>query len=283
MSINLPANLDTISPQELAILTGQTQERDGNGLPTLRVNYEDQDDDGNKIPRGEWVAYRPDGVKVFSPIAKFRPILSVFQYNHYDADKQELVSKSVYFRTFKDEVPDTAGGFRCGKVKKKDFDKMPPAEQEIQKKIKLSRVLFGSLSLQGVDQKGAAQEIVDMPCMFYARGSHYMPMTNFIEALKVPMQQVEVEMALNRVKNGGVVYWEVVPSYNREVVLPITKDTLDLLRQFGDTVGAENDQILTQHKQVRAKGVSPRLAAVAEAYENAPSSMALPDDDEIPF
>jgi hypothetical protein len=284
MSINLPTNFETLSPEELLILSGfKSPDSYQSSLPTLRVNYEDADDDGNDLPRGQWTISH-EGVRVFGKVARLRPIVSTLQYRHFDKDKKAIVSTSVHFNSFNQEIPDDTGGYKCGKVTRKKYETLSPVEQAIQKEIKLSRVIFGLVSIDGVNQKGEPTTVENLPCVFYARGTNYMPMDNFFKSIEgvVLPQEIEIVMSLKREKPDGVVFWVVEPSYDKKNKLKVDKEIFDLMRKFSDTVKAENDQIVDKFSKVRAKGISAPQSAFMQVIEGASDSLEL-KDDEIPF
>lgn len=274
---NLPANLEELDAHALAKLTGQKEDRTGNSLPTLRVNYDDQDGDGNDIPRGQWSCYLSDGRRVFAKKVSFRVFLTKYQYSHYNSDKQEFVSVSVYFDKFGDEAPDTAGGFKCNKVTRKQLADLTDAEKLIQKEIKASRVCFGLLSVEGVNPRGEPVSTENEPVMFYARGTNFMPMSDYIKTASASegwLGAVKTKLSLKREKNGNVTYWTVVPE--TADTIKYGKDDLELLRMFYDTVEAENKEILEKHWEAQKKKDEPQEDASDQEV------ISPPFDDDIP-
>jgi hypothetical protein len=251
---NLPANISELSQAELMRLSGQAQEDEFNiGLPRLRVNYDDEDDDKNKIPRGQW-ALAHEGDIVFSENVEFRIYYSTYQYSHYDPEQGKTIARSIHFQSFRDEIPDDTGGMKCGKVPKKLLEELSDAEKDFQKQIKCARVLFGTVSISGTNRKGIASELKDIPCMFYARGTNFMPMSDYLKELQkrnILMSTVKTNISLNRKKNGGVVYWEGVPVMGDTVKL--APEDYKLLMDFSETVKAENAMVIEKWKKNRRK------------------------------
>lgn len=255
MTVNLPTNIESMSDRELMVATGQLQEGEGQALlPVLRVNYDDADSQDREIPRGQWSITTEDGTRVFSKSVLFRPMLSLLQYSHYDSDKNKVVSKSIFFKSWSEEVPDTAGGFKCGKLTKKQQEDLTPAELEYQRKIKLSRVLIGFVTMDGKDAEGNDVSVKDYPAMFYARGTNYMPVDGFIKDLghkKKLMQTVVMEMSLERKKNDGVTYWEAVPKLHDEIT--VDTESLKALQDFSVLVRTENEAVIEDWRRKREK------------------------------
>jgi hypothetical protein len=255
LSDNLPANLETLSAREMMEMTGQKQEMSGNGLPVLRVNYDDQDKEGVDIPRGQWTVVDQEGIIVYAKEVQFVPMYATYQYSHFDADLGKQVSVSVHFQKWSEEVPDTAGGFKCGKLPRKEVEKLTGPEKDAQRKIKLSRVVFGLVSLTGTTKQGVERTVTNLPVVFYARGSNYMPMEEFLNGLadkNIMMQTVVANLALKREKNNGVTYWEVVPTVAGD--RKITRDDFDAVRQFDQIKRNENDSILDKFNKAKTKG-----------------------------
>ncbi len=253
LSTNLPTSFEGVSDSELMAATGQGEEY-GLGLPSLRVNYDDEDDDGNKIPRGQWVLYC-DGGPIFAPNVDFRVIYATYQYSHYDAEEGKTISKSAHFMDFREEVYDTAGGMKCGKLPRKTFETLSKAEQDMQRKIKLSRVLFGLVDIAGVDKKGKKAKVAQIPCVFYARGTNYMPLSNLLQDMlkkRVVMQRTLINLALKREKNEGVTYWEAVPTITEEHI-DLTQDDFELLKNFAASAEAENEEVYGKWKKAVIK------------------------------
>lgn len=267
MITNLPANLD--NERDLMKASGQQPDEPlGLALPVLRVNYDAEDDGGGSLPRGRWAMSLTDGTKVYADKRAqviFRPIFVTQQYSHFDSEKGKMVSKSVHFQSWNDEVPDSTGTFKCGKKPKKVREELSDAEKALQDKIKLSRVLFGvatfdALRFEGdLDENGnrpaTAHRVESLPCVLYAKGTNYMPMTNFLDGLtdrKIPMQKVNINITkLILHKNGQVKYWEVVPEFGGEA--QVTQEDLDLLRDFAETAKAETDQVLEKFEAAQKK------------------------------
>lgn len=274
---NLPSTFEGLSDDELMLATGQGQEM-GLGLPSLRVNYDDEDSDGNSVPRGQWTI-QSDGTQYFAKDVSLRVLYSTYQYSHYDADEGKMVSKSVHFTRFGEEVYDDAGGKKCGKVKRKDFESLSKSEQKVQKKIKLSKVLFGVVTLTGVDNKGKKATLKNEPCVFYARGTNYMPMSDLIQDMhnsKKVMQRTQLLLELKREKNDGVTYWSAVPAIEKEGV-EVTTDDYELMRKFALTAHAESEDIFNKWRAIVIKN-SAGQKDVADKI-----NAKVEDGDDIPF
>lgn len=266
MTINLPATPEEISTKELMVLTGQTVAKSGSLLPVLRVNYDDEDEDGNTLPRGSWVLTPEDGgPAIYSKDVIIRPLWVTFQYNHYDADKAQMVSTSVHFNGWNDDIIDSVGTHRCGKLSRKEIEKLPPERQEQQRKIKLAKVIYGVADIAGVDKEGNKSAAKAVPCVFYARGTHFMPMAEFLDKLESKgtfMGSVNIKVGLKREKNQGVTYWEAVPSEKSSVV--VTRDDLELIKKFSDTTAAETAEVTKKWQEAQNTASAVSLAGTLD-------------------
>lgn len=263
----IPNNIEDMSDAELAKFVGSAQEHSASQFPTLRVNYDDEDDDKNTLPRGHW-CIATDGKRIFAPSVQFQIMFTAMQYSHYDPDEGKMVNQSVYFRNFGDDIPDIKGGQKCGSIPRKQREDLSKEEQDYQRNIKLAKVLFGLVTIDGVNQKGEPASAENVPCIFYAKGTHFMPMANYIDAVDKrgkAIPQSLIQMDLTRQKNGGVVYWEVTPTEAKTVKL--NKDHVAAMSVFAQFVQEENDILLGKWKAARAKMGSPDMKEVAGAQE----------------
>lgn len=249
---NLPV-LAEASNEELAVALGFKQNFQGPLLPTLRVNYEDEDQDENPIKRGDW-SINYEGTPVYAKEVVVRLMFSRFQYSHYDLTEGKTICTSVFFENFGDEIPDTCGGFKCGKLTRKEQADISPSEKELQRKIKLSRVMFVLATMNGKDAKGNKVTVEDYPCIFHARGTHYMPVGDYIDELvrlgNLPMA-VLTKFSTKRKKNEGVTFWEVVPENSGDV--PFTADDYKIVKDFAALVESENIRIMDEFVQKHDK------------------------------
>lgn len=280
MPDNLPAISANMSNEDLMRATGQKVEDFSSSLPRLKVNYQDEDADGHELPRGYWYL-SIEGKAILAKDVMFRPFYTTFQYSHYDQEEQKLVSVSAHFSDFRSEIIDSAGGFKCGKLSPKEREQLSPKEQEQQKSIKCSKVIYGLATISGKTPSGEDAEAANVPCVFFARGSNFMPMSGFFTSLtkrNMLMQTVNAKLVPIKKKNGGVTYWEIAPEVVDTVVL--TPEDFELLTVFNDTIHAENEHI----KEQWYKNRSQKKAGVPEAAAKILGGSIKHDfDDELPI
>ncbi len=257
MSENLPA-VTSENTEELMKVLGQMSDFQGSSLPSLRINYNEENEFEEQIPKGQWT-FQSGGKVVYSPECTFRIMFVRMQYSHWNREENVTTATSVYFKDFSEEIPDDAGGFKAGKVAKADFEKLPEAEKAIQKEIKLSKVLFGYVSITGKDAHDNDIVIEDEPCVFYARGTNFMPIAKYLDDLtkkNILILGVITKFSLLKKKNGSLIFWEVVPSIQEEVTL--VEEDNNKIKKFADTIAAENREIVDQWKFKR--NPSPTIA-----------------------
>lgn len=241
------------STSDIMLAVGQTQVyEDTGGLPTLRVNYLDEDIDGNPIPKGQFTLM-VDGQQVFAPEVDLRIMYATNQLSHYDQAEGKPVATTIYFNNRTDEIPDDAGGYNAGKVSKEELEKLSPAEQEQQKEIKLSRVLFGYVSCEGKTHDGKEIKVEDQPCVYYGRATNFMPVVRYLNALSknnILMMSVITHITLDKHKRGQVTFWTINPTVKEEVKLE--RDYPKKVKFFADWVEEQNARIMEKHNNAQA-------------------------------
>lgn len=289
MSTNLPSltpNSKETKKQVMQFL-GQSSPLNGDSavdFPSLRVNYDDEDSEGNVIPRGHWT-FSYNGRNVYSSEVFMRIMFVRMQYSHYNQEKRQQISTSIYFTTFGEEVPDDTGGMKCGKLSKRELDKLSESERKIQSEIKLSKVLFGFVSADAKTSTGEDLKIQNYPVVFYARGTHYMPIADYLDNLTregILMLGVQTKFTLNKRKNGSVTYWEVVPSIGENIEINLEQDQ-QAIKHISDMVEEENRKIIEKWSTVRAAGSIPTELINLNATRNDNIARSLDEDfdDEI--
>lgn len=259
--MNNLAVLETENKKELMEYLGQTNTffDTGSGstdFPTLRVNYDDEDRDGNRIPRGEWT-FPYNGQNVYAPTVDMRIMLVRMQYSHYNQEERNQTAVSIYFSDFNDKIADNTGGYKCGKLPKNQLNDLSEAEKKHQSEIKLAKVCFGFVSCSARTAEGGELEIENYPVVFYARATHYMPMARYLENLTRQgklVLSVITQLDLSKKKRGSVTYWEVVPSAKSDYDYNFSEDqkTLSGIEQ---NIKEVNNEIMDKFEAARAGDV----------------------------
>lgn len=277
-STNL-VTIDTANDAELAVLTGQSSGEDkAYTFGFLGVNRELEDDDGHQLPVGQFRVLN-GGASVFSPTVIVRPFLNVFQYSIYDAELKKYTRTSVFTKNiFQKEIQDDAGGFKCGKVSKKELAQLTAAEVEAQKRIRCSRYIFGLATIEGTNNAGNAASFVDVPVRMKLGGRNFMPIGEVLDGLtQKKLLMLNHNIALNITKEKVT---KTVISYIINGVADIsqrvsfTPANMDTLKSFQSYVDSSNDVIIAKWNKARGLASGATEAEFSEVSD----SVALVDD-----
>lgn len=196
--------------------TGQQSFDRSDSLARLKINTDATDDDENTLIPGSFELSPSDARKAYSKTASLRIFLRGFQYSRYNAKDEKSSVRSKIIKQWSEEAFDTSGGFKCGKVPRKEKDTLTPAQQLDQKDIVTHMYLFGTVTLpDAANAKGEAVEVVDQPCLMKVRGTNFFAISEYIDLLtakKRDMIRTAINMTLKREKNGSVIYYVVQPS-----------------------------------------------------------------------
>lgn len=280
METNLPANLQDIDA--LMKLTGIRGDFTPSPYPTVRVNYDDQDDDGNAIPRGKFSLYTDEGTRVFADTIQFRIMMVAKRYQHYSKELQKVVSTSVYFQKFTNEIPDDIGGNKCGKVSKKLLPQLSAEEQLAQKEIQLSQVIFGLVSAVGKDTKGNDVIITEKPATYFARGSTFMPAAEYLEELdkkNILPFSIVTNISLKREKNNNVTFWMGVFTPGEK--LEVGNKEIAFLKEVLAYIKGENDIVVDKWRSAKTKQGRPEMKLVANGLDDDINDLIEGQSDDI--
>ena len=258
---SLPTVTNNTTFEQIASLIGQDVPTNGGGpsINLLKINRDNEDDNGRSIPAGSFFVNLPEGT-VYAKTIKFQLFMQRYQYMHYDAEANEMVSKSILAKNLypQTEIPDTIGTMRCGSVPAAQRDSLSAEQALKQKDIKCFRMLYGKVTFNdAVDAEGKSVEVADLPVLWRARGSNFMPISKPLDALsaqKKPFIFFNLNASLNRQKNGGLVYYVSDLSIG-DGPLDFTEDDQGLLKFFDENITSENKQIMADHdKALRMSG-----------------------------
>ena len=258
---SLPTVTNNTTFEQIASLIGQDVPTNGGGpsINLLKINRAHEDDNGRLIPAGSFFVNLPEGT-VYATTIKFQLCMQRYQYMHYDAEANEMVSKSVLAKNLypQTEIPDTIGTMRCGSVPAAQRDSLSAEQALKQKDIKCFRMLYGKVTFNdAVDAEGKSVEVANLPVLWRARGSNFMPISKPLDALsaqKKPFIFFNLNASLNRQKNGGLVYYVSDLSIG-DGPLDFTEDDQELLKFFDENINSENKQVMADYdKALRMSG-----------------------------
>jgi hypothetical protein len=243
--------------QEFLKASGQadTQGQNFTTLPRITTNKVGEDDDGNAIPVGTFKVSQ-DGKSVYGKTATFRVIKNAYQYSVYDDTENKYTNRSVIFQSWNEEAIDEKGGVACGKIRAKQMPKEPSKQLLAeQSKIKCYRLVYGVLTMDGVDSKGEKVEIKELPAYFRLSGSNFMPIQqNGLDPITKKnylWPNVPLNLSLKRDKQGQNVWYtiNVNPDFDNSVKL--SAQDIENSKLFTEVVDKENAQIAEKYKSAK--------------------------------
>ena len=248
-------------------------EATGNRLPLLKVNYQDEDDNGNELKKGIFALTLPSGT-VYGKDVTVRVFADYMQYLDYDPEENSVVNKTIIHRVG-DEPIDETGSVRCGKPTSKDLRDMDADTKAKYKNITCFRYLYSMVSIaDAVDSEGNSVEVVDQPCLLRLKGASFLAFSQDViepcKNLKLKFMQVTSKLVTNRQKNGSVTYFTVSFEPDFKTKLDISTDDLQFMSKILDTVNAENKQVIKKHNDAlygkQADTQDERVVAEVEEY-----------------
>ena len=254
----LPTINDKVSFDQLADVIGQDAPTTNSiGHTILKINRDNEDDDGRAIPPGSW-ATTHNGQMLYAKKASFQLFLQRYQYLQYDPKINELVNKSCMAKNLypQTEIPDMLGTMRCGYIPKSKRDNLTADDLYKQQQISPFRMLYGKMFFEdAVNSDGESVEVGGLPVVWRARGANFMPISDVLDSLsaqKKPFLFYKLRADLAKHKKGSNVYYVAGFSVDSGPV-EFTSQDQDTLSHFVDYVGGENSYIMTQYNNCLQK------------------------------
>ena len=274
----------------LAILISGDATSEVNQLPTLRVNARDIDKEGNEYPVGVFGLYdaESEGV-IYGDIKNTKILMHGYQVREYNEPRQEYASETIFFYNGReDNVEDTAGGYRCGKMKSKLVQLLNDDDsvRDEQRKKKFYRVVWGITDIKGVHNLKDKKKYTatNVPFIMRLTGNAFMPMCDYIEELekvggKVAIANTYTNLTIEKRAGSSQSYYLAIPTQGKES--PLSDDEEKTIYAIDETRTAWNDRVMSIWRKKNGMNVSKSLAT--EAIEVAAVVIEPEMDDEIPF
>src|SRR6056300_300112 len=258
MTKNELANISSMTDEQIMKAIGQDDGTStSDGIPRLSINRNPEDDNGNKLPVGEFSVFDTTLGKVaYGKPVTFRPFLSGMQYMNYSPDKGEYVNRSIIFSSHKDEAIDMLGGVNCGKVPYKDRDQLTPEQQVEQRTIRCYRLVYGLVSFGGKLADDSVHNVNELPALYRVSGTAFLPVSNAIKSLKDSgklMFKCTLKLDTERQKRGGNTFYVPVITPNSNTQIEFTSKDNDTLTVFKDAIDKENQEVISAYKKARDK------------------------------
>ena len=250
------SNLDNLSNDKIMAMVGQDANIEKKSLPSLVINYEAEDSEGNAIKRGLY-KINVKGVDVFAENVEFRPFLNAFQYKKYDDENEDNTYKSVMFRSWSDSTIDTNGTQSCGSVPRAERENLDPVGKIEQDKVKCHRHVFGVVSLKGKTSKGKEVIITDEPALYSVKGVNYMPIGDVLQSLSARnkiMYNTVLKFSGTEKHSRGTVTWFTANIKDANKHVEFSESNKETLNTFLEIFKSENDYVAQEYaKAVKGK------------------------------
>ena len=277
----LPATLDDTTSADLAILTG-TATTGSAHLASLGINYQKKDNEDNKLPRGIWRLDNGEEI-VFGTDLTTKIMGADFQVREYSKAKEKYVGETVLYRNgFEMNVEDDQGGYRCGKVKYKEREALPEAEQVAQQAKKFYRVLLGVATLKGKNAAGKKAVADNIPFIARLRGNSLDPINEYLNTFDKNdgVFNYVTNWTIEEGEGGNVDYWVAKPERGKAAPINKSPDEYATLKALMDWRDDYNDDIMSKWRKKNGMNVSK----VAAEATNVDAVVIEPEmDDEIPL
>ena len=267
--------IDASKERALAAALGLATEQRTELLPLLKINLEDEDDEGNTLPRGKFMVTGQDKT-VYADKVRIRPLSQMFQWLHYDPSENRVANKTIIVPRLNYEARDQKGGLKCGKP----ASKVLKADPELAKKYKditCFRLVHCLVSYEGVDAQGKKATVENVPALLRLKGANFSAFEEEVVD-KLPkgkkLYDYWVELSATKKKNGSVVYY--VYSYEVDLGNPAPLDqlTYDTMLHIVDMIKEENAKINAKYEAaVRGSASSSAAMKAVEILEEESDSL----------
>lgn len=229
-------------------------------LPKLAIEHNTEDEEGNTLPRGQWKFRDASGQWQHSKEVTFRPFLRRYMYTVWDNAEQSYGSMSIQGASFGDEFFDTAGGIRCGKLNKRDLEGLSSDDPErtLQANIKCAQVVYGMVETDSIEAT---------PVVWYARGSNFMPVADWIKTLEKQgklLFNTRATLSTLRQKYGGNIYYKSKIDVKDYVEFDPKVD-VPILEKFVESVNSHNAYIESEYKEARGDFADAQIVESMDA------------------
>ena len=270
-AVTIPTDVSSLSDAELMKLTGQLDNGspEGSVLSRLSINYQTEDENDNPLPRGQF-KLKVDGDAVYSKMATFRPFIRMFAYSYWD-NNDEVFTSSVQRPSLGDQFPDSNGAYKCGKLSREELESLADGDPQrvIQSSIKCNQVMYGVADMEGKKADGKDVSLKQIPCVLYAKGVNYIPMSTTLKSLatqKKPMIRNNLLLSTKKQKSGGNTFFAIDIKIGESVAM--SEQDTDLLKEFAAVTKSVNEGVMEKHR-----------IAVKQQTKNGDHSLAIELDE----
>lgn len=238
--------------RQLALSLGAAPDADTQGggvrIPLLKINLDDEDDNGKELPKGQFYLTGQDEA-VYAKNVKIRPLAEMFQYSEYDPANNKLANRTIIAPSLREELIDEKGTVRCGKPLGKVLKENPELAEKY-KNITCFRLVYCLVSYDGKTAGGTETKVENAPALLRLKGSNFSPFDDEVRK-RIPRGQnlwnYWVSVNATRKKNGSVVYY--VLGFEPDLGSPVAVDgsTLETIKIIRDLINKDNETIRSKH------------------------------------
>jgi len=249
-----------MSDAQIMAAIGQTVDTNKPMLSRLQINRDAEDDDGNRLPTGHYYVYHPElEQNIYGETVEFRPFYTAYQYMAYNPAEKKYTSRSVIFRNWKEDIIDSTGGTRCGKLPEAQRASLNDAERELQKNIKCYKMTYGTVSFKGKNAKGEDVDVENFPVLWRNTGTNYNIVNEAFTGLTnlgKPMFKYTLTLGTEKRKAGAVRFFVSTYKINKDKELNFSSGDEKTLESFLTLINSENKSVSTMHDKATAQEIS---------------------------
>ncbi len=228
---------------------GNSNTSSGDRLPELKINYMEENDQGQDLPRGQFYIKGSEDEPVYAKSVSFRPLSQLFQWLHYDAEENKVANKTLMIPMLRQEARDMKGTLRCGKPASKVLREMSKEDQKRYKDIKCFRQVRGLVSYEGKNASGEKVTIENQPVILMLKGSNFNPFEDeFLKKIPRGRSMHEYSITISTTKtrgDAGNVWW--VLKYDADLT-----NTLEMDDKVFETVKVMHDMVKLENNTIQA-------------------------------
>ena len=222
-------------------------------LPELKINYQEENDQGQTLPRGQFFVRGTEDDPVFAKTVNFRPLSQLFQWIQYDPEENKVKNKTLMIPMLRQEARDMNGTTRCGKPTSNVLREMSKEDQKRYSDIKCFRQVRGLVSYERKNADGDKVTVENQPVIVMLKGSNFNPFEDEV-LKKLPrgrkMHEYTVKVGATKTKgSGGNIWW--VMNFEPDLInaLPMDEQIFETVKVMHDMVKNENEKIQASHEK----------------------------------
>lgn len=261
-----------------------------NYLPSLKVNYMEEDEAGRELKKGLFFLSNMD-TTVYAKTVVIRPLMQLYQWTQYDEKERKTLNRTRFIRNFSEEARDEKGTVRCGKPTSRELKDNPKLAERYED-IKCYRHIYALVSYKGTDIDGVEHEVKDVLATLRLKGANFINFqTDYID--KMPkgsnIWDYEAILTVTKEKNdptSAASYYVIHYDIDNKTKLPFTNAIMDTVRAIKATVDDINRTIDRKYEAAHQASRDADDDDIAINALDITPSRSLADDfavDDIPF